>query len=712
MPKLSDIETTFLSPLYHVNALLDEGPDWNYLTPMGNTILYTFSVASGNEVRSGTPVTGQQSFSISQQFYARSAMDYISKLTGIVFQETGDGASAQVHLANLDIASPDTVGLCSWNVAYSSNSVTGELVSYQADAYVYLDNREFAGVNANLAPGGNGYETLLHELGHMLGLKHPHEDEIQLSPWQDNTSNTLMSYDHLGGPYAAFSSLDIAALDWLYGRDGLRGALGVNSATGARYLTGSSLNDTINGTQYNDTLRGEKGNDMLNGGDGTDTAVFSGNRAAFAFNVAAGDTLLVSGPEGSDTLASIELFQFFDGTFTRSQLVDNSAPATPTVAVEKNDNGYVKGNTPIVFGVAEAGSTVKVFNGANQVATGKADITTGLFQVAVPGLANGSYVLATTATDAAGNVSAAASVSFRVDATAPGAPSGAYQLSGNQASFSGAGEAGTSILLVNNGHELIGETTVDATGKWTIMSNPLANGSYSVSVQSVDDADNVTAAGTALTFSVNSVMNATGGNGNDLMVSTPSNNALQGLGGIDTAVYAGPRSSYTVAESTNGYTVSSVTDGLDSLLGIERIKFGDASVAIDIEGNGGQAYRLYSAVLARAPDLAGLGYWIDRLDDKIVDLRGAADYFLISQEFTDTYGAIGTLDNSTFVSKLYQNVLHRPLDQAGFDFWVVALEEKGVARSEILVAFSESAENKAQVIGVIENGAEYIPYIG
>lgn len=710
MPTLSDIETTPLSPLHHVNALLDQGPDWNFLTSAGNTILYTFSVASGNEVRSGTPVTGQQAFSISQQVNTRGAMDYISQLTGIKFVETNDGASAHVHMANMNIASASTVGLCSWNVSYRSNSVTGALVSYEADAYVYLDNREFAAVNANLAPGGSGYETLLHELGHMLGLKHPHEDEIQLSPAQDDTSQTLMSYEHSGGPYAAFSSLDVAALDWLYGRDGLAGALGINSATGARYLTGSALSETITGTQFNDTLRGEKGNDMLNGGEGTDTAVFSGSRAAYAVNVMAGDTLMVSGADGNDTVASIELFEFFDGTFTRSQVVDTSAPAAPTAAVEKNENGYVHGNAPVVFGVAEAGSTIKIFNGGAQIASGQADIA-GLFKISVPGLPNGSYVLTATATDAAGNASTASNLTFQVDAIAPSTPTAAFVLSDNQSAFSGTGEAGTTIRLINNEHEVIGETKVDSLGKWTIASNPLANGAYSVIVQSVDQADNITTAGAPLAFSVNSALNVSGTTGNDLLTSTAGNNALQGLAGIDTAVYAGPRASHTVAESTNGFTVSSASGGLDSLLGIERIKFGDASVALDIEGNGGQAYRLYSAVMARAPDLSGLGYWIDRLDDKIVTLRGAADWFLVSAEFTATYGAIETLSNESFVNKLYQNVLHRPLDQPGYEFWVTALEN-GIGRSEILVAFSESNENKAQVIGVIENGTEYVPYLG
>lgn len=708
MPKLSDIESTPLSPLTHVNALLDEGPDWNFMMPSNNTILYTFSVASGNEVRNGSPVTGQQSFSVSQQINARGAMDYISQLTGIVFRETSDGASAHVHLANIDVEGANTVGLCSWRVSYSSNSATGELTRYDVDAYVYLDDREWASRNANLAPGSGGYQTLLHELGHMLGLKHPHEEALQLPAAQDNTSQTLMSYDHIGGPYALFNSLDIAALDWLYGRDGLGGDLGINSATGARYLSGSSQSETINGTQFNDTLRGDKGNDMLNGGAGSDTAVFSGNRASYSFGIINAETLMVSGPDGTDTLNQIELFQFADGTFQRGQVIDNSAPDAPLANVAKNANGYISGNVATVFGKAEINSTVTVYSGAGVVGTGTADAN-GLFKVTMGGLINGDYTFTAVVTDAAGNKSLPTSVAFKVDAIAPVAPTVAFQpaaTDGNQPGFSGTGEAGTTIKLFDNGSVAIASTVVDSSGKWNIASNPLINGDYNVTVKSFDVADNNTPASAAINFTINSSLNRTGTAGNDELTGTPGNNALQGLGGIDTAVYTGARGNYTVDPSANGYTVASAAEGRDSLLGVERVKFADMTVAVDIEGNGGTAYRLYNAIFSRKPDLAGLGFWIEHLDEGI-SLNYIAERFLVSEEFLDRFGA--NLSSRAYVEKLYQNVLNRELDQAGFDFWVAALD-RDVPRSAILIEFSQSIENKAQVIGAIEHGIQYIPY--
>ncbi|MGZ8294064.1 MAG: DUF4214 domain-containing protein [Telluria sp.] len=711
MPKLSDIETTFTSGLNHIDALLDSGPDWNFLTPLGNTITYTFSIASGNEVRGGVPVTGQQAFSISQQNAARSAFEYISRLTGIVFAETGSGDGAQVHLANIDIASSDTVGLCSWNVSYRSNASTNELISYDADAYVYLDNREFAGVNANLTAGGQGYETLLHELGHMLGLKHPHEDDIVLSPFQDNTANTLMSYNDIGGPYREFNDIDVAALNWIYGGDGLRGALGINSLTGAQYLTGSNFADNLVGTAGNDKLQGGGGNDLINGGEGIDTAVFNGIRAAYAFNEVAGGALQSTGAEGTDIHTSIEQFQFFDGTFQRSQLADSTPPPVPTPNVAKNAAGYVVGNKPTVFGIAEANSTVRVFSSGTEVATGKADAN-GFFNIITSSLTSGNYTLGVTATDAAGNVSGSASVAFKVDAIPPAVPTGAFQLSGanaNQPVFNGTGEVGTTISLVLSSNEVIGRTVVDGAGKWTIAPGPLGNGNYSVSVQSSDIADNVTPASAPLAFNINSTLNLSGGAGNDVLRGTAGNNALDGVSGFDTAAYGGARAAYTVEKSTNGFTIRSAADGFDSLLNVDRIQFGDTSmaVALDLAGNGGQAYRLYSAVLGRAPDKGGLGFWIDKLDDGIT-MQDVSNAFLGSQEFITTYGA--NLTNTEFVDELYQNVLHRSLDQAGFDFWVAAIEQHGVARADILISFSESNENQAQVIGQIQNGIDYVPW--
>jgi len=227
-------------------------------------------------------------------------------------------------------------------------------------------------------------------------------------------------------------------------------------------------------------------------------------------------------------------------------------------------------------------------------------------------------------------------------------------------------------------------------------------------VKSFDAADNSATAAASSSFAINSSLNRAGTAGNDVLTGTSGNNALVGQGGIDTALYAGARANYAVDQSATGFTVTSAADGRDSLVGVERVKFADMSLALDLEGNGGMGYRLYTAIFAREADYAGLGFWIDHLDDGY-SINYVAGRFMDDFEFKERYG--DNVTNQAFVETLYKNVLNRPLDQAGFDFWVAALEN-GAPRDEVLVRFSESNENKAQVIGQIEHGIQYVPWLG
>jgi hypothetical protein len=137
------------------------------------------------------------------------------------------------------------------------------------------------------------------------------------------------------------------------------------------------------------------------------------------------------------------------------------------------------------------------------------------------------------------------------------------------------------------------------------------------------------------------------------------------------------------------------------------IGFSDSAVALDISGVGGQAYRLYQAAFDRQPDKTGLGYWIKALDGGVT-LEQVAAGFAGSKEFADLYGA--NPSDTQFTDLLYQNVLHRAPDAGGYAYWLAALGEQHLARTGMLVFFSESAENQAQVIGSIGNGIDFIPW--
>ena len=63
-----------------------------------------------------------------------------------------------------------------------------------------------------------------------------------------------------------------------------------------------------------------------------------------------------------------------------------------------------------------------------------------------------------------------------------------------------------------------------------------------------------------------------------------------------------------------------------------RLRFSDISIALDVDGVAGKAYRAYRAAFGRSPDVAGLSYWIAAMDAGM-PLERVAGSFIESPEF-------------------------------------------------------------------------------
>ncbi|RSZ58230.1 DUF4214 domain-containing protein [Massilia atriviolacea] len=710
MATVSDITVTPTSGLIHIDALLDSGPDWNYLTPAGNTILYTFSVSSGNEANQ----SGQSAFTASQQAHARTAFATLAALTGITFTETANGLAADVHLASVNIAGANTSGLCSWASSYNYQGST--LTAYDAQAYVYLDNAEFGATNANLTPGTEGYQTLLHELGHMIGLKHPFEGGTNLATGDDNTSNTLLSYTNVGGPYSTFSPYDVAALKWLYGGDGLGGALGINSTGGGRYIAGTSFANTLTGGAGNDRLEGDGGDDTLNGGSGTDTAVFRGNYASYTVTDLGSGSLRVTGADGMDTLNSVEVLKFDDQSVPAPQAGtpgDTTAPGAPTASLVKNANGFVSGNKPVVSGSAEANAKVEVLSGATVVATTTASAG-GSWSVATSALADGlNLVLSARATDAAGNVSLpSAALAFSVDTVAPAAPSANVTVAANGAvQFSGSGEAGSTIRLTN-ANAIIAEGTVAANGSWSLGGNVMANGSYDVTVSALDKADNSSVATKHLLFTVGASGMIGGSAGNDTLQPTTGNNTIDGGAGTDTINYPTPRGNYDVVRDDSGFVVTDKvgSGGTDLLRNVEAVKFSDSTLKLEYDD---VVQALYLAYFGRAADSGGLSAF----QSQLVSLNAPLTFSAVSAAYAKNAGLHSLIDSfgtsaesaalypgstGAFITAVYQNIFNRAPDAGGAAFWTNAIDSGNLSRANASLSIMAGALENTTAQGLLD----------
>ena len=116
--------------------------------------------------------------------------------------------------------------------------------------------------------------------------------------------------------------------------------------------------------------------------------------------------------------------------------------------------------------------------------------------------------------------------------------------------------------------------------------------------------------------------------------------------------------------------------------------------------------RLYLAAFRRAPDAPGLDNWVTYVRAGN-SLQSVADAFVASEEFQLTYGS---LDDTQYVTLLYQNVLGRAPDPTGLQDWVNLLGS-GSTRGQVLVGFSESPEGIALFAPTVRTFLHYFAFL-
>jgi serralysin len=197
----------------------------------------------GSPYGSGEPTNNFEAFTALQQSAVRAVLQMYSSVANLAFTEVTESSS--VH-GDLRYAESDATSTA-WAYYPSTSPLGGD--AWFNNSKNYYDNP---------LKGTYGYQTILHETGHAMGLKHPQDAKGSFGAMpldHDSIEYSVMSYrSYIGAPLTGYTAgstsypqtlmmYDIAALQLMYGANFTTNAGNTtykwDSLTGQMFINGA-----------------------------------------------------------------------------------------------------------------------------------------------------------------------------------------------------------------------------------------------------------------------------------------------------------------------------------------------------------------------------------------------------------------------------------------------------------------------------------------
>ncbi|HYC02200.1 MAG TPA: M10 family metallopeptidase, partial [Azospirillaceae bacterium] len=233
-------------------AAIEDSPTarWNLLNAVGQTATATVALGTGLRLdysfmaavpgyygpaaEGENPTAGNfVAMNDSQKAAVRQALALYSDVSLLTFREVADGANPPLRFGTHAFENAETLGYAYYPAAGLATS-DGRLTSVEfgdeaGDLWLNADNDLYK----NIRVGTDEFATVVHEIGHALGLKHPHDGERRLPTAEDSQLYTVMSYEYAANAEIAVQRdgawtlerlaprtmglYDIQAIQFLYG---------------------------------------------------------------------------------------------------------------------------------------------------------------------------------------------------------------------------------------------------------------------------------------------------------------------------------------------------------------------------------------------------------------------------------------------------------------------------------------------------------------
>jgi hypothetical protein len=207
------------------------------------------------------------------------------------------------------------------------------------------------------------------------------------------------------------------------------------------------------------------------------------------------------------------------------------------------------------------------------------------------------------------------------------------------------------------------------------------------------------------TWAGNDTINSLNANTSKNINSPNTETTIDGGYGIDTSVYNAARSAFTISKvpSIEKFNVASTTAGVqDQLTNIERLKFNDKSIAVDLNGNAGTTAKILGAVFGKdsISNKSYMGIGLSFLDAgwSYDNLAGLA------------LDAAGANTNDQIISLLWTNVIGTTPTAAEKQPFI-ALLENGMSAGALAHLAADTSFNATNInlVGLAQTGIEFIP---